>query len=402
MLTDDEKIISAKALLLTKYPFFGSLLSKTNIIKADGKYDDVPIKTMFTEGLNIYYFSSFINKLSVRDVAWAFTHELLHIINKHPSREKNRQHMVWAIACDYAINPILFDEFNHLLDGALYDGKFRNKSAEEIYDTLMEYVKPNDKNNAQGISTDEDTDEITEEKLKEMIDPDYADDIIKYIKWLKGVWNKPLTKKQEEELEYKIISAYNQMKLIGHDSYIIDRIVKVATAPILDWRDVLAQYIEYDNERLTYRRYNRKYIDDNIYMPIYRNEMFKANIAFDVSGSIPDALLEHFFAETLGILSSRYDKMILRVFQVDTAILSETTYSNDDIGNDFYIRHGNGGTDFCSFFKKLNDEGNEDLVIFFTDGDANIPSEPPTYPVIWIYTHNKLKWGINIKYEVVK
>ena len=392
MLTNEEKITSAKALLLSKYPFFGSMLSKTNIIKADDKYTDVPFKTMFTEGLNIYYFDDFIKEHSVKDIAWAFTHELLHIIYKHPSREKNRKHMLWVIACDYAINYILKQEFYYVLEGALFNDQFKNKSAEEIYDILFNFIKEKQGGNMDDEDNMEDT-------IKREIFSD--DDIIKYIKWLKNIWGKPLSKKDEEEIDYKIITSFNYVKSIGKQSYIIDRIVNVSTSPIIDWRDVIMQYIEYENQRLSYRKYNRKYIDDDIYMPTYRNEIFKANIGIDVSGSISDDLLQHFLQEIIQLLQMRYGKLSLRIFQVDTEILFEQTYTNEeDIDTEFYIRHGEGGTNFNSFFKHLDDEKNENIVIFFTDGYATIPEKPPLYPVIWIYVDTPLPWGINIKYEV--
>jgi predicted metal-dependent peptidase len=390
MLNTDEKIISAKAYLLTQYPFFGSLVAKTKLIKADEEFSYMQMKTMFTEGENIYYFSEFIDKHSVKDIAWSIAHELLHIIFKHPSREGRREHLIWGMACDYAINSILAKEFKYILDGVLYESQFDGMSAEQIYDIL-------DKST---IKIDIDIDIINNDAgIKTRIKGEDYTDIKKYIEDLAKVWGKKLTKDEEEEIDKKVIEAYAYVKSIGKTSEPINRIVGIATKIYIDWRDILSQYLEYDNLRQSYKHFNRKYIDDDIYLPIHRSEYLSINLAFDVSGSISDELLKKFYAETKYILGLKYDKMNIHVYQVDTHILWDKIYTLDEMDDDFTIRHGSGGTDFNSFFKKLNKEGNTDPVIFFTDGDAYIPDKEPIYPVIWITTRRELPWGINIKYE---
>jgi len=57
-------------------------------------------------------------------------------LHQHHTRRNGRDPEDWNIACDYAINQILIDEWFVLPDGALFDPQYRGMSAEKIYDLL--------------------------------------------------------------------------------------------------------------------------------------------------------------------------------------------------------------------------------------------------------------------------
>ena len=52
-------------------------------------------------------------------------------------RRSGRDPKRWNEACDYAINPILLDAGLHLPEGVLVDDRFREMSAEQIYNQLQ-------------------------------------------------------------------------------------------------------------------------------------------------------------------------------------------------------------------------------------------------------------------------
>jgi predicted metal-dependent peptidase len=68
-------------------------------------------------------------------------HELLHVVFLHFARMEGRDHKKWNYATDYAINLLLNNkEVTSTLvlkmpKGGLLDPKYRNMSAEQIYDT---------------------------------------------------------------------------------------------------------------------------------------------------------------------------------------------------------------------------------------------------------------------------
>ncbi len=165
----------------------------------------------------------------------------------------------------------------------------------------------------------------------------------------------------------------------------------------MDWRLLVSRFMDVNDRHLSYRRFDRRYYDMGIYLPIYRNEVFRANIGIDVSGSISDKTLAHFFNEVMNIINSRYDDKYVRVFQVDTDIVDEKVYEGNAVAL-LDIRHGSGGTDFNCLFNKLENENNTAPLIFFTDGDAYIPTTPPSFPVVWVTTGKALPWGENIEY----
>jgi predicted metal-dependent peptidase len=57
---------------------------------------------------------------------------------------------------------------------------------------------------------------------------------------------------------------------------------------------------------------------------------------------------------------------------------------------------GGGGTDFRDVFEKVK---KCNAMIFFTDGYATYPEDPPRYPVLWVLTKDNEKppWG-NVAY----
>ena len=117
---------------------------------------DVPeVKTMATDGHNLYISSKFVDALTDKQIVGIFAHEMFHIalvhmrrqipiIGAHPSKGVFN---VWNQAADYEINLILANEglmnpsdFNMTIDGkkfeGCYDAKYADLSAEEIYPLL--------------------------------------------------------------------------------------------------------------------------------------------------------------------------------------------------------------------------------------------------------------------------
>ena len=68
-------------------------------------------------------------------------HEFLHAALLHHTRSAGRDPYLWNIATDYVINGWLFEmQIGVMPEGVLYDPALKNKSAEEIYDEIIEYV----------------------------------------------------------------------------------------------------------------------------------------------------------------------------------------------------------------------------------------------------------------------
>ena len=78
------------------------------------------------------------------DSEWRFimAHEFLHAALLHHRRNAGKDHYLWNIATDYVINGWLFEmQIGTMPEGVLYDPALKNKSAEEVYDIIIEDLR---------------------------------------------------------------------------------------------------------------------------------------------------------------------------------------------------------------------------------------------------------------------
>src|ERR1700689_3242331 len=125
------RIQKARNSLILDHPFFGSLL-----FRLKGR-ESRSIKTMATDGVSLFYNPGFVDTLNAATLCGVLAHEVLHPGLQHHVRRTGREPKRWNEACDYAINPILLDAGLHLPEGILVDDRFREMSAEQIYNQLQ-------------------------------------------------------------------------------------------------------------------------------------------------------------------------------------------------------------------------------------------------------------------------
>ena len=129
----ETRIIRSRVQMLMKFPFFGTLLLHMPI---EETYD---IQTCAAEGKKLYYNPDFTKTVTDAELNFILTHEILHAALGHIWRRNNREHQKFNFAADYAVNAIIHEmecSDIRMPKGCLYDKKFENKSAEEIYDLL--------------------------------------------------------------------------------------------------------------------------------------------------------------------------------------------------------------------------------------------------------------------------
>jgi len=390
----EQHIITVKALLLQHYPFYGGLLStlKFKQYKVGNKNFRAS-----TDGYStIFYNPIKIKEMTKLELTVTLAHEVGHISFKHVLREGGRDHRLFNIAADYVVNAILIEDgignvelFRNMK--LLYDEKFRGMSVEQVYDIIKKdpytYLQQAD------FLTNHETWRFGEDGNE-----DENEDEENYN-------NNEKYNYIESEIDNKIAQAISiEKQMRGNISSRIARdFMKKLEEPIIDWCQLLAQYLGSNSTNNTYRWFNKKYLSMNILLPTQNIGLVSINIMLDVSGSISDELLKQFVSDVWYLLSSQDSYEEVNVYQVDTEILSHIKIAvGDDLGeveSKIFTRKGSGGTDFTSFFKYLTDNNNQSITIVFTDGDATIPDKEPNFPVIFIYTQCKLKWGINILYN---
>ena len=75
----------------------------------------------------------FVLKITGEECEGVLLHEGYHVILLHHIRMGNRNHKLWNIACDYAINNYIYDHTDfELPEGGLWDEKYDHMTAEKI------------------------------------------------------------------------------------------------------------------------------------------------------------------------------------------------------------------------------------------------------------------------------
>jgi len=124
--------------MLSSYPLLGALAAHFTLIENADTCRRLDIRTAaVSETLEEIYVNP-AAALSEDELLFVYAHELLHVGLRHHERRAGRDHFLWNVACDYAINQWLIEmavgsppEF-----GVLHDAELKGVSAEEIYDRM--------------------------------------------------------------------------------------------------------------------------------------------------------------------------------------------------------------------------------------------------------------------------
>lgn len=156
-----KKMQACVFLLNASYPFFSSMLNRLLI----RENRNLRFKTMATDGVSIHYDPGFVMNHTDEEIIWVIAHEVLHNTLVHFLRcpIDAPKAGVWNVAADYALNQLLTPidpaslnsgkpkpaakgGIGKMVEGSLYPGcghvsydhEFVNRTAEWIYDKLLE------------------------------------------------------------------------------------------------------------------------------------------------------------------------------------------------------------------------------------------------------------------------
>ncbi|MEK8016618.1 MAG: hypothetical protein VSS75_007090, partial [Candidatus Parabeggiatoa sp.] len=125
----ETKLARARTKLIMDNPFLGALVLRLPMLAAEPKW----CPTTATDARRFYYNADYIEVLSVEQVQFVLAHEALHCALSHFARRQHRQKFRWDLACDYAINSLLFKEDLTPPPGVWVDESYEGMTAEEIY-----------------------------------------------------------------------------------------------------------------------------------------------------------------------------------------------------------------------------------------------------------------------------
>ncbi len=352
-----------KRKVLAMYPFFGS-------VAANVEYQEIEdTGIMKNDGSTIFYDPRYMSTLSDNDQLFLLAHELCHIAFEHKERGVGKDPTVWMSATDAVINQMLKRDGLEIISGGIDYPEAIDYSAEEYYELLLSekldielidgqlegQETPSDshsesKQEDTGNNSDEDE---SEESYKELPLEEDRDD-------------------EDEDDEYTLIEEKESDagNAVNRDIRTVEEIG--ASAPLIDWRVILPNTINYGVDW----SYSNAILEDNIVRPVLEElPIPETEIILDTSWSVDEDLLRNFLRECKNILT--FSKMKAGCF--DTVF-----YGFHDIRNekdiDDMVFEGGGGTDFNAAVNAFTLR--VDNRIIFTDGQAPMPDKPMN--AIWV------------------
>lgn len=363
-------ITALKRKVIALYPFFGS-------IAADVEYQETEdIKSIKSDGRNIFYNPKYMSCLSAADQIFVLAHELCHIAFEHTARGKGKDPMIWETATDAVINQMLKRDGLDIIAGGIDYPEAIDYDAEQYYEILlkekldMELLfgklegqenpaggggngeQPPESDDSEDDSEDEDNNDESDQVLLPAEDDsdneDSEDDEHALV----------------EEKESKAGNAVNR------DTRIVEEIGNCQ--PVIDWRLILLDTINYGADW----SYTNAVLENGIVRPVLEEiPVPETEIVLDTSWSVDEELLRNFLRECKNILT--FSKLKAGCF--DTVF-----YGFHDIRTQRDIEdmpfQGGGGTDFNvaaqAFTMRVDNR------IIFTDGQAPMPEK--YLKAIWV------------------
>ena len=351
--------------------FLGSLMCSMDINWSK------KIPTACTDGLFMEINPDWFMSLPEMTRPTIIMHELRHVGYLHILRMQGKNHKKFNFAADYVINIQLKDE-GYSFDGAspLLDDRFRNMTAEEVYDLLPAPPPPAGQGGA-GAPSPSGPGNKPQQQGCWSNDPNDGDMIA------------PEDPAQIEEVVQAVHAAAMAQQRTGYSSKEVDAIsemIRKRNQPLVNWKAELQDFAQ-DKAKsgLNYTKRNRRY--QHVILPARgkRGRLMELDFFFDVSGSVSDAMVEQMIAEISHIHGFLKPKA-LNLIQFDTSIRRIQTFTQGAPINEIEI-HGRGGTNLtpvAQLLKKRKPAG----AIIMTDLDCPIMEVVDGIPILWLCINN--------------
>ena len=410
-----KKIVRARTGLLLEHPFFGSLCLRME------PREDPGCATAWTDGRTLAYNPIYVAGLRDEQVRGLMAHTVMHPACQHHTRRGGRDHDLWNMACDHAINWILLDAGITLPPKHLDDPAYHGLSADEIYAELhtlrTEEQRPSpvqgegeadgeveldgldtSAGDGEGLGEDgspaagdsgggepgdgADEGDQAEDGSERTGDPGGSGEVRDGERQAEGGASDESG--ADEQWELALAQAAQQARECGDLTGGLERLVREVLAPKLDWRELLARYID-DRARDDYSWTppSKRFLDLDIILPSLSNRKLpEVVLAIDTSGSVTEAEMARFGAELSGLLESF--ETTVHVVYCDCEVKGAESFDRADLPLDLNPL-GGGGTDFRPAFSWVEDQGLDPAcLVYLSDLECRrFPEREPGYPVLW-------------------
>lgn len=355
--------------------------------------------TMGTDGKRIFWDRSFVESLNHAVCAFGLTHEVCHPMLMHlqriyehgisgkdwtprtdtKGRLLTRNPVVWNIAGDLIINPMLKASGFKLWDKCCYDPKYdpaKGWTTEKVYDDLIKNQPNQPKRPGPGAPG---------EGWGDLIEPSPETDL----------------EAEAEEWKDRLVRAATLARARGTLPGSVEGLIKEYTEPVYPVWLLLERYVDscLKSDDFSWHRPHQTFMQAGIILPgPYSEQVSRVDLWYDTSGSVSDSDLTRFH-RVGGDIIRNAQPGVLALGQCDASV---TSYQEIRLSTDWPTEvkiTGRGGTSFQPPFSYLSERNiRPSLLIYLTDLEGDFPSEPPPYPVLWVSTtpNNKAPFGTTI------
>ncbi|MDO5145910.1 MAG: VWA-like domain-containing protein [Eubacteriales bacterium] len=360
------------------------------------------LKTIATDGASLFFSREQILRVFKNNPLFlnrTYLHSVLHCIFRHLWMRKNREPVLWNIACDIAVEQVI-DSFDKnstkralsLVRSRYYEHLKKEKipvTAAAVYRDLLSVTDP-------------------EEQLELQLEF-YTDDHRFWPRDASSSLSSEAIGKQWEKIGRR---ASKDIELRGNQS---SSALSSVTSQIAlgksrrSYQEFLKKFTvlqeelhcNYDEFDLNYYTYGLQiYQNMPLIEPLETREVKKISefvIVIDTSYSTDGLLVRRFLRETFRIITQRdsfFKKSHIRILQCDNQVRSDTVITSEsDIERllQNFSLIGGGGTDFrpaFAYVDKLLSQGtlrHLKGLLYFTDGQGIYPARRPPYDTAFLF-----------------
>ena len=360
----DRAVRGSLLRLRSKSPFFATLALFAPF-RADASHP-----TAATDGVEVIYNPAFIDQLPALQVDGVMLHEVLHAALLHVPRRGFRDAKRWNIAADIVVNGLLFQNGFQLPDGVLRDAELEHYSVEEVYALLQQ--NPNQPELPNPDLLEEGSTQSAEGQQGQQAgrQPGRSSSASKT---LERYWRDAM------QQAASAARGFGQGKLPAG----LERPVAEVTSARLDWKSLLWRFLT--RTPTDFAGFDRRFVYRGLYIETLEAESVRVFVCVDTSGSVDDGQITEFLSEVRGITRA-YPQAQAKLYYADAAVYGPYELEGNS------QPEGGGGTDFRPFFDALRDQDCENAVaVYLTDGYGEFPETVPDLPVLWIVTPGGLE-----------
>ena len=410
--------------LISRFPTFAMLLIEKLSFVVDWNFP-----SCWVNGKQLGYNPQWMQTKTLDEVVFIICHEILHCVLFHPHRRGNRDHFLWNVACDYAVNAILVEQYiGKLPKGCLFDARFNGLSAEAIYEILKDELgtQPPPPGDEPSEDRPEEGDGGVKSKAKELADSQKditgevhdlpntepqeaedldaeADDEVQFGRMDDYQYDPDdssvdveIAEEDQQSWEEALTRAVTVGgKSCGDESVKLGKSVRAARKPPVDvveeLTDFMTQPTKSDPDWMNPRK-RLLAISPTFWVPGKGGlQCGDLVTGLDESGSVGDYEFIRLCAIQTDILERHpADDVRLWLVHFDSSVSGVEMFTKADLPIK-YERWSCGGTNFHSVTQWVNDKAEEDdefnpeCLVFCTDMYA-CPPETQDYPMLWVST----------------